>query len=135
MEVALGAASAAITRAGASSLAELAAMRVPAVLIPYPHAAENHQFYNACAFESTGAAVLMEQESLEPEHLLAALRPMVEDPEVRSRMQSALEPWHRPEAAERIARMLLGLPAMHSIRPAPAGASTGGLPASKAMVA
>ncbi len=60
MHLALGAASAAISRAGASSLAELAAMRVPAVLVPYPAATDNHQYYNALAFEKTGAACLLE---------------------------------------------------------------------------
>src|SRR5258706_10842007 len=62
MELALGAASAAISRAGASSLAELAAMRVPAVLVPYPAATDDHQLHNARAFAGTGAARLLEQE-------------------------------------------------------------------------
>src|SRR5262249_27785691 len=53
MEVLLGAATAAISRAGASSLAEFAAMRVPAVLVPYPTATDNHQFENARAFEQS----------------------------------------------------------------------------------
>jgi len=110
MEVALGAASAAVMRSGASSMAELAGMRVPSVLIPYPHAADNHQFHNACAFESTGAAVLIEQGDLQPEHLLAALRPMVEDLSVRERMRKALGEWHRPEAARIISAQVLGRP-------------------------
>jgi UDP-N-acetylglucosamine--N-acetylmuramyl-(pentapeptide) pyrophosphoryl-undecaprenol N-acetylglucosamine transferase len=108
MELVLGAASAAITRAGASSMAELAAMRIPSVLVPYPHAADNHQFHNACAFESTGAAVLIEQADIRPEPLLAALQPMVENDTVRARMQAALAGWHRPEAAEVVARSLVG---------------------------
>lgn len=107
MEVALGAASASIMRAGASSMAELAAMRVPSVLIPYPHASDNHQYKNAQAFESTGAAVLIEQADLQPEHLLAALRPMIEDSEARQGMQSALVPWDRPDASQLICRRLL----------------------------
>ena len=67
MELALGAATAAVCRAGASSLAELAAMRVPAVLVPYPAATDNHQFHNARAFEATGAARLLEQKTATPE--------------------------------------------------------------------
>ena len=50
MEIVLGAASAAISRAGASSLAELAALRVPSVLIPYPTATDDHQLHNARAY-------------------------------------------------------------------------------------
>src|SRR5438034_2074135 len=61
MELALGAATVAVSRAGASSLAEMAAMQLPAVLIPYPAAADNHQFYNAKAFADAGAALLLEQ--------------------------------------------------------------------------
>jgi UDP-N-acetylglucosamine--N-acetylmuramyl-(pentapeptide) pyrophosphoryl-undecaprenol N-acetylglucosamine transferase len=115
MEIALGAASVAVMRSGASSMAELAAMRVPSVLVPYPQAADNHQFHNACAFESTGAAVLIEQSDLQPEHLLAALRPMVEDALVRKRMQSALGLWHRPDAARMISAHLLGRPALSAV--------------------
>jgi UDP-N-acetylglucosamine--N-acetylmuramyl-(pentapeptide) pyrophosphoryl-undecaprenol N-acetylglucosamine transferase len=110
MDLAWRAATAAVARAGASSMAEMAALRVPSVLIPFPHAADNHQFHNACAFESTGAAVLIEQADLQPEHLLAALRPMVEDASVRSRMQSALEAWDRPAAAREMAGRLMGVP-------------------------
>src|ERR1043165_1259008 len=62
MELALGAASAAISRAGASSLAELAAMRVPSILVPYPAATDDHQLHNARAFARTGAARILEQE-------------------------------------------------------------------------
>src|SRR5438034_1876548 len=63
MELALGAATVAVSRAGASSMAELAAMRLPSILIPYPAAADNHQFYNARAFADVGAALLLEQSS------------------------------------------------------------------------
>lgn len=135
MDLVLGAASAAVTRAGASSMAELAAMRVPAVLVPYPHASDNHQFQNACAFESTGAAVLIEQQDLRPEPLLAALRPMVEDAVVRARMQSALAAWHRVDAAERVARAVLGRPVHVLSTPPPGKASGEESPRKGAMVA
>jgi UDP-N-acetylglucosamine--N-acetylmuramyl-(pentapeptide) pyrophosphoryl-undecaprenol N-acetylglucosamine transferase len=109
MELALGAASAAISRAGASSLAELSAMRVPAILIPFPHATDNHQFHNAAAFEATGAAMLCEQADLKPESLLAALCPLVEDAGTRQRMQAALAAWHRSDAAAVMSFRILGL--------------------------
>ncbi len=109
MEVALGAASAVVSRAGASSLAEIAAMRVPAFLVPFPHATDNHQWHNAAAFEATGAAVIGEQSSLKPESLLAALCPLVEDMTLRVRIQTALAGWHHPEAASVISRRILGM--------------------------
>src|SRR5262249_47238080 len=61
MELALGAATLAVSRAGGSSLAELAAMRLPAILVPYPFAADNHQYYNARALSDAGAALLLAQ--------------------------------------------------------------------------
>src|SRR5882672_1943328 len=107
MELALGAASAAISRAGASSLAELAAVRVPAVLVPYPAATDNHQVYNARAFEETGAARLLEQKEATPEKLAGLVLELVQSPAVREKMQAALAWWHAPDAAEQIAEALL----------------------------
>jgi UDP-N-acetylglucosamine:LPS N-acetylglucosamine transferase len=107
MELALGAATAAICRAGASSLAELAAMRVPAVLVPYPAATDNHQFYNARAFEATGAVRLLEQKAATPELLVQLLSDLIEKPTVHLQMQNALAQWHAPHAAEQIAEAML----------------------------
>ena len=107
MELALGAASAAISRAGGSSLAELAAMRVPAVLVPYPAATDNHQFENARAFEQSGAARLLEQSAATPQSLARLLLPLVEGPATREHIQGALRPWHTPEAAQQIAETIL----------------------------
>ena len=107
MDLALGAATACVSRAGASSLAELAAIRLPALLIPFPAAADNHQFYNARAFEETGAAQMLEQHAARPEKVSNLLRELVEDVAARDKMKIALARWHAPEAAERIARLIL----------------------------
>jgi UDP-N-acetylglucosamine--N-acetylmuramyl-(pentapeptide) pyrophosphoryl-undecaprenol N-acetylglucosamine transferase len=107
MELALGAAIAAVTRAGASSLAEIAAMRLPSLLVPYPAAADNHQFYNAQAFETTGAARLLEQKIATPEKVAALLRELVEDAAARAKIKAALAQWHAPKAAEQIADIML----------------------------
>lgn len=106
MEFALGAATLAISRAGASSLAELAAMRVPAILVPYPHAADDHQRHNARAFVGTGAARLWEQ-SDDLATLAALVIQLLEDAGERIRMQQALAGWHTPGAAEQIALAIL----------------------------
>jgi UDP-N-acetylglucosamine--N-acetylmuramyl-(pentapeptide) pyrophosphoryl-undecaprenol N-acetylglucosamine transferase len=107
MELALGAATLAVSRAGASSLAELAAMRVPAVLVPYPAATDNHQFYNARAFEETGAARLLEQNGATPETFGRLILELVGNTAARERMQAALAKWHTPRAAEQIAELIL----------------------------
>jgi UDP-N-acetylglucosamine--N-acetylmuramyl-(pentapeptide) pyrophosphoryl-undecaprenol N-acetylglucosamine transferase len=107
MELALGAASVALSRAGASSLAELAAMRLPAVLVPYPAAADNHQFHNAQAFASSGAARLLEQKGATGGMLARLLLDLGQDETARRRMQQALTRWHAPQAAEQIAEAIL----------------------------
>ena len=106
MELALGAATVAISRAGASSLAELAAMRVPSVLIPYPAATDNHQFHNARAFTENGAALLLDQKTATPDSLAALVLPLLERNTARDSMQAALARWHSPHAAEQIAEEL-----------------------------
>ena len=103
----LGAASLALSRAGASSLAELAAMRLPAVLVPYPAATDNHQFHNARAFEQTGAARLLEQHTTTPDALADLLLGLLGSAPARELLQAALAQWHNPRAAEAIAESML----------------------------
>jgi UDP-N-acetylglucosamine--N-acetylmuramyl-(pentapeptide) pyrophosphoryl-undecaprenol N-acetylglucosamine transferase len=107
MDLALGAATVAVSRAGASSLAEIAAMHLPSLLIPFPAAADNHQFHNARAFETTGAARLLEQKNATPEGVAGLLRDLVENQVARASMQTALVRWHAPKAAEEIAKNIL----------------------------
>ncbi len=107
MELALGAASAAISRAGASSLAELSAMRLPALLVPYPAATANHQWHNARAFATSGAARLLEENQATPEIVTDSLLDLVRSETVRQTMQSALARWERPQAADEIAEAIV----------------------------
>ncbi len=107
MELALGAATVAVSRAGASSLAELAATRLPAVLVPFPAAADNHQFFNARAFAETGAAKMLEQKPASAERLVEMLVELLNDTAARNAMTAALSRWHVPDAAEQIAGHIL----------------------------
>jgi UDP-N-acetylglucosamine--N-acetylmuramyl-(pentapeptide) pyrophosphoryl-undecaprenol N-acetylglucosamine transferase len=107
MNLALGAASVVVSRAGASSLAEIAAMRVPSLLVPFPHAADNHQLHNARAFADSGAAKLLEQSEASPEKVVGLLLELVENPAAREKIQAALVQWHSPKAAEHIAEIIL----------------------------
>lgn len=107
MDVALAAASVVISRAGASALAEIAAMRVPAVLVPFPAAAGNHQWHNAHCFEETGAARLLDQSQAAPEALARVVRELLNDATARDRVCSALVRWQAPRAASDIAEMIL----------------------------
>ncbi len=107
MDLALGAATVAVSRAGASSLAEIAATRLPSLLVPFPAAADNHQYHNARAFETTGAACRLEQKNATPEKVVAILRELAENEVTRASMQAALVQWHAPQAAEQIASHIL----------------------------
>lgn len=107
MEFALGAATVVISRSGASSLAELAAVRLPSILIPYPIAADNHQFHNANAFVETGCARMLEQSKATSEALVRDIVDLVKNQSARDSIQKNLARWHMPDAAEKIAERML----------------------------
>ena len=69
-----------ITRAGASTIAELAATGTPAVVVPWPGAAENHQLDNARTLTDVGAAVLLEEADLSIGRLTAVVGDLLADP-------------------------------------------------------
>jgi UDP-N-acetylglucosamine--N-acetylmuramyl-(pentapeptide) pyrophosphoryl-undecaprenol N-acetylglucosamine transferase len=69
----------AITRAGAMTIAELEDNRIPAILIPLPTAAENHQFFNAREQQQKGVAIMLEQSKLTPETLLDSIDEMARE--------------------------------------------------------
>ena len=117
MEIALAGATLAISRAGASSLAELAAMRVPAILVPYPTATDNHQYFNARAMVDVGAAALLEQKSATAEKLASMLSAFLRDDQARGRISDELVRWHSPHAAELIAGRMLALMAAMGLCP------------------
>lgn len=108
VDLALSAAEAAVTRAGASSLAEIAALRVPALLIPYPHAADHHQLANARAFERSGAALMLEQATMRADALLGRVLSLLTQNALRNRIRRHLQLWHQPDAAAAIAEAILG---------------------------
>jgi UDP-N-acetylglucosamine--N-acetylmuramyl-(pentapeptide) pyrophosphoryl-undecaprenol N-acetylglucosamine transferase len=107
MDLVLGAAIAAVSRAGASALAEFAAMRVPALLMPLPTAADNHQFHNARAFERSGAAFLLEQKNASPGTLARMICRLTGSGRPLDDMCAALAKWHKPRAAEEIADFII----------------------------
>lgn len=107
MDLALGAATACVSRAGASSLAEIAAMRLPSALVPLPTSADNHQFFNASAFDKTSAARLLDQKTSSPETVASAITELMESEPVRRQMQAAMAQWHAPNAAGEMAEYIL----------------------------
>jgi UDP-N-acetylglucosamine--N-acetylmuramyl-(pentapeptide) pyrophosphoryl-undecaprenol N-acetylglucosamine transferase len=107
MELALGAATVAVSRAGASSLAEFAAIRLPPVLVPFPAATDNHQLRNAQAFAEAGAARVLEQHGATPEQLATWIVDWMSDAQSLERARSAIGLRHAPHAARQIADLML----------------------------
>lgn len=80
MEVCMPAADLLICRSGASSLAEIKALGKASILIPYPYAAENHQFYNAMELVNNGAAMIIEEKDLTAEKLTEVVEELLKNP-------------------------------------------------------
>ncbi len=118
MDLALSAATVAVSRAGASSLAEMAAMELPAILIPYPAAADDHQYHNARTLAQPGASRMLVQSQLKPELLASAILEILSDPLTRDRMKTELRKWHYPNAADEIIDAILP-PAAREQQPEP----------------
>lgn len=100
MPQALAVADLAIFRAGAVGLAELTAKGIPAILVPYPYAAENHQEHNARALERQGAALVIRDKELTGDTLIAAMEALLASPERLTQMAAASRKLGRPDAAK-----------------------------------
>jgi UDP-N-acetylglucosamine--N-acetylmuramyl-(pentapeptide) pyrophosphoryl-undecaprenol N-acetylglucosamine transferase len=92
-----------ICRAGATTLAELAASATPAILVPLPNSTDDHQRKNAEVVAQAGAAMAMEERGLTGESLAAAITALVTNHARRREMAAAAKRLARPDAAERIA--------------------------------
>ena len=125
MDRAYAAADLVVCRAGASTLAELALFGKPAVLIPYPHAAHDHQRLNALALKDAGAAEMIVEPELTPAGLAATLDALRGDPGRRRAMAAAAARLGRSDAAERIVDECHALVPGWSQRVAAAGPAEG----------
>ena len=99
----------ALCRAGAMTVAELALAGLPALLVPYPYAADDHQTANARALVAAGAARLLPAKTLTPEDVLHALQELAAQPETLRGMGLAASKLARPDAADRIVDSCLEL--------------------------
>jgi UDP-N-acetylglucosamine--N-acetylmuramyl-(pentapeptide) pyrophosphoryl-undecaprenol N-acetylglucosamine transferase len=107
MLAALAAADLVVGRAGSSTLAEVAALGLPMVVVPYPHAA-GHQRANARVLAEAGAARLVEDEAFDATALLAAAA-ILDDPDAHVRMSAAARALGRPGAAAAVAELVLAV--------------------------
>lgn len=96
-----------ICRAGALTVSELATAGVPAILVPYPYAVDDHQSANARRLVEVGGAELIADDQLEPERLAERLTRLLGDRRVLARMAEAARTLGRPDAAARVADVCL----------------------------
>ncbi len=104
---ALAAADLIVGRAGSSTIAEVTALGLPMIVVPYPHAG-GHQRANALVLAEAGAARLVEDEAFDAAALVAALS-ILDDPGEHARMSAAARSLGRPGAADTVAELVLAL--------------------------
>jgi len=95
-----------ICRAGAATVAELAAAGKASILIPYPSATDQHQLHNARALERAGGARVIEQKDLQPERLVDNVMDLLGDPVKLALMEQRAKSLASPQAAARIADLI-----------------------------
>jgi UDP-N-acetylglucosamine--N-acetylmuramyl-(pentapeptide) pyrophosphoryl-undecaprenol N-acetylglucosamine transferase len=102
----LAAAHLVVGRAGASTVAELATIGRPSILVPYPYAADDHQTANARAFEAAGACIVMPHAEFTAAALASHLATLFEQPHLLTKMATAAHAAGRPDAAARLADLV-----------------------------
>ncbi|MBQ6452945.1 MAG: hypothetical protein IJJ14_01140 [Coriobacteriales bacterium] len=96
-----------LSRAGATSLAEITALGVPSILVPFPFATDDHQTKNARDLETVGAAVLVPDAQLDEPILREALLGLLQDPDRRASMAAAAKEIGRPNATQLLVDLVL----------------------------
>lgn len=111
-----------IARSGASTVAELAAIGRPAILVPLPHALDQDQRANAAMLERAGGAVMIDQSRFTPGNVAAEIARLAAAPDTLAEMAAAAKGQGVLDAADRLADLVMGLvaPSPEQVRAAPA---------------
>lgn len=107
MELALAVADLAVARAGASTVNELAVSGIPSILVPYPHATDAHQEANARELRRIGAVEVLPDRELTPDRFVSAVASLAVDRDRRASMSKQAVSWAKPDAHERLARLVM----------------------------
>jgi UDP-N-acetylglucosamine--N-acetylmuramyl-(pentapeptide) pyrophosphoryl-undecaprenol N-acetylglucosamine transferase len=105
-----------VSRSGASAVAEICAIGRPSLLVPYPHAAGDHQRVNAKALVEDGAAVCVANQDATPERLAAEIDRLASTEGLLESMAEAARRRGKPDAAANVARDLLSLAGLEAHR-------------------
>ncbi len=107
IRMAAGIATVIVSRAGSGSIFEIASWGIPAILVPIPIDVSHDQTENAFSYARAGAAVVIEQRNLTQHVLTAEIDRLMNNPELRVTMSEAAQSYSRPQAAKKIANILL----------------------------
>lgn len=113
MRMSAGIANVVVSRAGAGSIFETAAWGLPSIVIPLPEEISHDQTKNAFAYAREGAATVLKQKNLTKHILLAEIDRIMSDPEVQSQMTEAAHNFAKPDAAKKIARLIINVALKH----------------------
>ncbi len=119
MPATLAAADLAVCRAGGTSLAELAVAGVPAILLPYPHATDDHQAINARAYSTGGGCVTIDEREAAgrlDDRMADLLCFLLANDSLRSQMSTAMLDMARPRAADDVAELIWSIVSSRSLR-------------------
>lgn len=114
MGAAMAATDMVVSRAGATSLAEISARRIPALLVPFPYATADHQTTNAKAYVQRGAAYMIADADVESDEFAARVFELIENADLRDRMVQAAATFETEDAAAKLADVVL---AVAGVRP------------------
>lgn len=107
LKMAAGIATVVVARAGSGTIFEIASWGLPAILVPIPEDVSHDQTENAFSYARAGAAVVIEQRNLTPHLLVAEIRRLTGSEDLRGAMSTSAQGFARPEAARKIATVLL----------------------------
>lgn len=113
LQRAAGIASIVVSRAGATSIAEIGLWKKPSILIPIPESISHDQRSNAYAYAKTGAAIVLDEENLTPHLLVSEIERILNDPALAKRMSAAAEGFTDPDAARILAGEVLTIALSH----------------------
>jgi len=98
-----------IARSGASTVSEIAIAGIPAIYIPYPHHADQQQKINAESISKSGGAWVIEEKLLNPESLVAQIKPLMRSPEDLFAAAEAARSCAKPEATRKLGNLVIAL--------------------------
>jgi UDP-N-acetylglucosamine--N-acetylmuramyl-(pentapeptide) pyrophosphoryl-undecaprenol N-acetylglucosamine transferase len=107
MELGYAAADLVVSRAGATTIAELAVCGLPSVLVPYPHATENHQDANARELARIGAAIVIADAELTASVFARSVIELIDDTRRCASMAARARGWAKPDAVDRFATLVV----------------------------